>query len=159
MRILLIIILFIVILLFVIFFLSIIIIKSSSSSSSLNCEVESHLLFQIKWDTVASSAVGHCFAFLEIIQHNYHNPRKSLWRWWSFSFIRMNKLRVNIARGTTDPEIDSVTWTNLATRWRNLHQLKIWPQDGATYISCKFGHQMVPLALFANSATRWHQLH
>ena len=46
----------------------------------------------------------------------------------------------NIARGTTEPEIDSVTWTrfsdhkawspdvaNLATRWRHLHQLQIFP--------------------------------
>ena len=49
----------------------------------------------------------------------------------------------NIARGTTDPEIDSVTWTkfgnnmaplafvaNLTTRWRHLHKLQIWPPDG-----------------------------
>ena len=25
---------------------------------------------------------------------------------------------------------------NLATRWRYLHELKNWPQDGATCISC-----------------------
>ena len=35
---------------------------------------------------------------------------------------------------------------NLATRWRHLHELKNWPQDGATGISSKFGHQMAPLA-------------
>ena len=65
----------------------------------------------------------------------------------------------NIARGTTDPEIDSVTWIELgnkiapltlvaylATRWRHLHYLQIWPTDGAIYISCKFGLQMAPLA-------------
>ena len=40
----------------------------------------------------------------------------------------------NIARGTTDPEIDSVTWT-------------------------KFGNNMAPLALVANLATRWRHLH
>ena len=64
-----------------------------------------------------------------------------------------------IARGTTDPEIESVTWiklgnnmaphtlvANLATRWRHLHKLQIWPPDGATCISYKFGHQMAPLA-------------
>ena len=39
----------------------------------------------------------------------------------------------NIARGTTDPEIDSVTWT-------------------------KFGNNMAPLALVANLATRWRHL-
>ena len=66
----------------------------------------------------------------------------------------------NIARGTTDPEIDSVTWIELgnkiapltlvaylATRWRHLHYLQIWPTDGAIYISCKFGHQMAPLEI------------
>ena len=40
---------------------------------------------------------------------------------------------VNIARGTTDPEIDSETWT-------------------------KLGNNMAPLALIANLATRWRQL-
>ena len=78
----------------------------------------------------------------------------------------------NIARGTTDPEINSVTWielgnnmssltlvANLVTRWRHLHQLQIWPPHGATYFSCKFSHQMAPLALVANLATRWHHLH
>ena len=34
----------------------------------------------------------------------------------------------------------------LATRWRHLHYLQIWPTDGAIYISCKFGLQMAPLA-------------
>ena len=40
----------------------------------------------------------------------------------------------NIARGTTDPEIDSVTWI-------------------------KFINNMAPLALVANLATRWRHLH
>ena len=77
----------------------------------------------------------------------------------------------NIARGTTDPEIDSVTWIELgnkiapltsvaylSTRWRHLHCLHIWVgvgydygpwiwiTDGAIYISCKFGLQMAILA-------------
>ena len=39
----------------------------------------------------------------------------------------------NIARGTTDPEIDSETWT-------------------------KLGKNMAPLALIANLATRWRHL-
>ena len=39
----------------------------------------------------------------------------------------------NIARGTTDPEIDSDTWT-------------------------KLGNNMAPLALIANLATRWRHL-
>ena len=40
---------------------------------------------------------------------------------------------INIARGTTDPEIDSETWT-------------------------KLGNNMAPLALIANLATRWRHL-
>ena len=44
------------------------------------------------------------------------------------------KTKVNIARGTTDPKIDSVTWT-------------------------KFGNNMAPLALVTNLATRWRHLH
>ena len=84
---------------------------------------------------------------------------------------------VNIARGTTDPEIDPVTWikfsnnitplalvrppaplalvANFSIRWRHLNKLQIWPRDGATCISCNFDHQMAPLALVANLATRW----
>ena len=66
----------------------------------------------------------------------------------------------NSARGTTDLEIDSVTWikfsnnmaplaliANLATRWRHLQYLQIWPPDGTTCMSCKFGHQMAPLEM------------
>ena len=43
------------------------------------------------------------------------------------------KYATNIARGTTDPEIDSVTWI-------------------------KFSNNMAPLALIANLATRWRYL-
>ena len=69
----------------------------------------------------------------------------------------------NIARGTTDPEIDSVTWTNfgnnmarlalvahLATRWRHLHYLQIWPPDGTTCIIRKFDHHMTSLGSVLN---------
>ena len=61
---------------------------------------------------------------------------------------------------------------NLATRWRHLHWLpilppdaslaywfQIWPPDGANCISCKFAHQMAPLALVPYLTTRWHHLH
>ena len=47
-------------------------------------------------------------------------------------FFAMNT-SINIARGTTDPEIDSETWT-------------------------KLGNNMAPLALIANLATRWRHL-
>ena len=49
-------------------------------------------------------------------------------------FIIILIIFINIARGTTDPEIDSVTWI-------------------------KLGHNMAPLTLVANLATRWPHLH
>ena len=58
-----------------------------------------------------------------------------------------SKSQKNIARGTTDPEIDSVTWTKFSDH-------KAWSADGATCISSKFGHQMAKLALVINLATR-----
>ena len=48
--------------------------------------------------------------------------------------LSRERIKANIARGTTDPEIDSMTWT-------------------------KFGNNMAPLALVANLATRWRHLH
>ena len=42
---------------------------------------------------------------------------------------------------------------NLATRWRHLHWLQIWPPDGPTCISYKFSHQVESLALVAKLAT------
>ena len=48
---------------------------------------------------------------------------------------------------------------NLATRWRYLHQLQIWPPGGATCISCKLAHQVAPLALVQNLVIRWRHLH
>ena len=52
------------------------------------------------------------------------------------------KKHKNIARGTTDPEIDSVTLY----------------EHGTTCINCKFGHQTAPIALVANMAPRWRHL-
>ena len=58
-----------------------------------------------------------------------------LWIWY---YNNNNNIYVcnilNIARGTTDPEIDSVTGT-------------------------KVGNNMAPLALVANLATSWRHLH
>ena len=42
--------------------------------------------------------------------------------------------KINIARGTTDPEIDSITWIEL-------------------------GNNMAPLTLVANLDSRWRHLH
>ena len=37
--------------------------------------------------------------------------------------------------------------SNLATRWRHLHKLQIWPPDGTTCITYKFSYQAESLAL------------
>ena len=70
----------------------------------------------------------------------------------------------NIARGTTDPWVDTITrgtlqLANLANRWHHMHMLEIQPQSGTTCISKKFGHQMAPFALVRNLATKWCHLH
>ena len=44
---------------------------------------------------------------------------------------------------------------NMATRWHHLHELQIWPPDGATCISRKFAHQIALLVL----TTRLHYLY
>ena len=69
----------------------------------------------------------------------------------------------NITRGTTDPGIDSVTWIKfgdhialvsfLATRWCHLHQLQIWPPDGATCIW--YLHQPEPHQLSQHKVPQW----
>ena len=41
------------------------------------------------------------------------------------------------------PFIFVFVFVNFATKWHQLHQLQIWPPDGA---SCKFGHLVVPVA-------------
>ena len=63
----------------------------------------------------------------------------------------------NIARGTTDPEIDSVTWTKFGNNMASL--AFVTNSTTNTCISCKFGHQMVPLALLPKLATRLRYLH
>ena len=55
--------------------------------------------------------------------------------------------------------VGAVLRLNLATTWHHLHWLQVWPPDAAICFSCKFGHQMAPLALVSNLATRWHHLH
>ena len=71
---------------------------------------------------------------------------------------------MNIARGTTDPEIDSDTWIKfsnniaplaLVAYLAPLALVQIWSPDGATCIS---SIQMASLVLVANMATRWHHL-
>ena len=59
----------------------------------------------------------------------------------------------NIARGTTDPEIDSMTLIKFSNNMTPLALV------GANCNSFKFGHQMAPLELVANMATRWRHLH
>ena len=83
--------------------------------------------------------------------------RISVCQW--FLQLHNNKKTLPEAQRTQKLTLGLALVANLTTRWRHLHQLQIWPTDGATCISCKFGHQMAPLALVANLATRWHHLH
>ena len=62
---------------------------------------------------------------------------------------------VNIARGTTDPEIDSVTWTNFVNNMAPLALVA----NLATCISCIFGHQVTQRGLVQNLVMRWCHLH
>ena len=48
---------------------------------------------------------------------------------------------------------------NLATRWRHLQYLKIWPPGDATCISWKFCQHVAPFVLFLNLATRRCHMH
>ena len=49
--------------------------------------------------------------------------------------------------------------SNLATRWRYLHQLLIGPPSGTTCIGTKFSHEVAPLALVPKLVTRLCHLH
>ena len=48
---------------------------------------------------------------------------------------------------------------NLTTKWHLLHYLQIWPPDGTTCISCKFGQQMAQLGLVQIFVIRWCHFH
>ena len=78
----------------------------------------------------ATAAAANCFIFTQ--------PTVTVLRYfsvaWMVKYIITENQIENIARGTTDPEIDYVTWT-------------------------KFGNHMAPLVLVANLATRWRHLH
>jgi len=63
----------------------------------------------------------------------------------------------NIARGTTDPGIASITWfISPATKQANSVERKIQVKHS---IGSKFGHQIAPVAFVTNFATRWRHLH
>ena len=71
---------------------------------------------------------------------------------------------INIARGTTDLWVDTITGgtlqlANLVNRWCHMHLFEIWPPYGATCIRKNFGHQVAPLELVGNLATSWQPLH
>ena len=71
----------------------------------------------------------------------------------------MDMKKKNIARGTTDPEIDSVNWTKFGNNMATLALVANYPTRWRPCISCKFGPHMAPLTLVPNSATRWRYLH
>ena len=47
----------------------------------------------------------------------------------------------------------------LATRWRYLNWLPMWPPVDTTCISCRFGQQLALLESIASLATKWCHLH
>ena len=47
----------------------------------------------------------------------------------------------------------------LATRWRYLNCLPMWPPDGTTCISCRIGQQLALLELVTSLVTKWCHLH
>ena len=88
--------------------------------------------------------------------------------WQSLEPQTNKALWENIARGTTDPGIASITWiifpaAKLANSVARKIQVKYFKIDfNGTWIGCitsKFGHQMAPLALVTNLVTRWRHLH
>ena len=87
---------------------------------------------------------GNCFFFVGKRYIFYNNIEKNV-RIFLFVFVIVTG---NIVRGTMDPEIDSVTWIKFGNNITPL-ELQIWPPDGATCMSSKFGHQMVPLESLA----------
>ena len=97
----------------------------------------------LKSQTDLSSAVGFIKYFAQSRTKLNWNPKflqnENTFNMWNNTFVSFIScfyfqiIRQNIARGTTDPEIDSETWT-------------------------KLGNNMSPLALIANLATRWRHL-
>ena len=53
----------------------------------------------------------------------------------------------------------AIQLANLVNRWHYMHMLEIQPQSGTTCISQKFSHQVAPVALVRNLATRWRHFH
>ena len=91
-----------------------------------------------------------CFYTIQIFLMKYTGQKTIVWQEKGMIVNSMRKTlpkRENIASGTTDPEIDFVTWIEFSNNMALIG------------ISRKFAHQMAPLALVANMATRWHHLH
>ena len=71
------------------------------------------------------------------------------------SYIVYGRLAKNIARGTTDPDIASITWIiSPATKQANSLERKIQVKH---FIGSNFGQMTLP-ALVLNLPTRWRHL-
>ena len=71
------------------------------------------------------------------------------------SLVNLTKFETNIARGTTDPGYRVYNLNNFSD-W---NQFDIINQMAPLAIVNKFGHQMTPLPLVTNLATRWLHMH
>ena len=106
---------------------------------------------------------------------NFENPKNT--------FCNLRQTLPNIARGTTHPEfwvynlnylfdwtrfvfisaaeiiqvIDSILWVRCASG--NVFCLQMWPPDGTSCISCRFGQKLALLELVTSLATKWCHLH
>ena len=91
-------------------------------------------------------SVTHSIAisvFVAILVDKYRGKQASLL--YYFDNFTFSWCLLNMARGTTDPEIDSVFLRHLLNnRWRSATCI-IWPPVGITHRIYKFGHWLAPL--------------
>ena len=107
--------------------------KSFSGKSTVGARLDSI----VGWLSVTHSIA--ISVFVAILVDKYRGKQASLL--YYFDNFTFSWCLLNMARGTTDPEIDSVTWIRISNNM-------------ATCISCKFGHLMAPLALVTHLTTR-----
>ena len=79
----------------------------------------------------------------------------------NFSSCKLNKYLCLFVKTLPEAQrtqgIASLTW--IISPAKNQHWFQFWSPGGAICISCKIVHQMAPLALVPNLATRWSHMH
>ena len=72
------------------------------------------------------------------MHENYNNPHNDI------AILKLDGIALLALSATI--ELVSSLVANIATRLRHLHKLQIWRPDDAICVSCKYGHQIAPLA-------------